>query len=124
MSTSKGARARQEEVGVFPQLDLLWALGSLSALHRRVFSADLLQREFPGEGNVAKLIQAASSLGFKVKQIHPKAGKLAGLPLPLLVAVKGGASEGEGGSHTHRLALITAITSDQAVLFAAGTNTP
>lgn len=101
----------------FPQLDLIWALGSLSALHRRAFSADLLQREFPGEGSQANLVQAARRLGFKVKQID--AGRqLSGFPLPLVVLLR--PQEGDG----ERLGLVTAVAHDHAVIFAAGTNTP
>ena len=51
------------------------------------FSAEMLAREFPGHGNAAVLMQAARRLGFRVKPIAVQAGKLAGLPLPLVVTL-------------------------------------
>jgi subfamily B ATP-binding cassette protein HlyB/CyaB len=101
----------------FPQADLLWALGSVAALHRTPFSADLLAREFPGEGNGSKLVQAARTLGFHIKTIRVVAAKLARLPLPVLVVLKGDDAAG-------RLALVTAANDEAAVLFEGGTNTP
>ncbi|MEP6791750.1 MAG: peptidase domain-containing ABC transporter, partial [Ramlibacter sp.] len=100
-------------VGTFAQADLLWALGSLSALHRRGFSAELLAREFPGECNAATLVRAARKLGFHIKAIKVSAGKLEGLPLPLVVATA-----------QQQLGLITAAANGEAVFFSAGTNTP
>lgn len=84
----------------FPQADLLWALGSVSALHRTAFSADLIAREFPGEGSVGNLVHAARTLGFHIKTITVSA-RLTRLPLPVLVVLKGEDS-------TDRLGLITA----------------
>jgi subfamily B ATP-binding cassette protein HlyB/CyaB len=104
------------KASAFPQADLLWALGSVSALHR-TFSADLIAREFPGEGSVGNLVHAARTLGFHIKTITVSAAKLARLPLPVLVVLKGDDS-------TDRLGLITAATDEAAVLFEGGTNTP
>jgi VCBS repeat-containing protein len=101
----------------FPQADLLWALGSVSALHRAAFSADLIAREFPGEGSVGNLVHAARTLGFHIKTITVSAAKIARLPLPVVVILKGDDS-------TDRLGLITAATDEAAVLFEGGTNTP
>ncbi|MFC5499625.1 ABC transporter transmembrane domain-containing protein [Caenimonas terrae] len=105
------------KLDAFPQADLLWALGSVSALHRTAFSAELVAREFPGEGSVTKLVQAARTLGFHIKTIHVSADKLARLPLPVLVVLKGEAAE-------DRLALVTAANEEAAVVFEGGTNTP
>jgi subfamily B ATP-binding cassette protein HlyB/CyaB len=105
------------KASAFPQADLLWALGSVSALHRTAFSADLIAREFPGEGSVGNLVHAARTLGFHIKTITVSAAKLARLPLPVLVVLKGDDS-------TDRLGLITAATDEAAVLFEGGTNTP
>ncbi|MBI2770196.1 MAG: peptidase domain-containing ABC transporter [Burkholderiales bacterium] len=99
--------------GTYVQADLLWVLGSLSALHRRGFSADLVAREFPGECTPATLVRAARKLGFHIKAIRISAAKLAGLPLPLVVATT-----------QQQLGLITAAANGEAVFFSAGTNTP
>ncbi|MCY7370060.1 MAG: hypothetical protein LH479_04120 [Polaromonas sp.] len=89
----------------------------MSALHRTAFSADLIAREFPGEGSVAKLVQAARTLGFHIKTVQVSAAKLARLPMPMVVVLKGDADSA-------RLGLITAADSAGAVLFEGCTNTP
>ena len=101
----------------FPQADLVWALGSVSALYRTAFSADLIAREFPGEGDVAKLVQAARKLGFRIKAVRVCGSTMRRLPLPLLLVLRGDPS-------SDRLGLITAADSQGAVLFEGGTNTP
>ncbi|MDB5942051.1 MAG: transporter related, partial [Ramlibacter sp.] len=113
------SRRRREapESSAFPQADLLWALGSVSALHRTAFSAELIAREFPGEGSVAKLVHAARTLGFHIKTVRISAAGLARLPMPVLVVLKGDAS-------SDRLGLVTAADAQGAVLFEGGTNTP
>ncbi len=99
----------------------------MAALHRQAFSAEMLAREFPGPGSAAVLTQAARKIGFHVKPVAVRASKLARLPLPLVVALKVQGAEAEltePTEPTQRLGLITAIQGDQAVLFAAGNNTP
>jgi ATP-binding cassette, subfamily B, bacterial HlyB/CyaB len=110
----------------FAQIDLVWALGSLCALHQRSFSPDLLTREFPGQATTATLIQAARRLGFRVKQVALDTQTLAGLPMPLLVALKPASEGGEPSAEVAptRLGLITNVTDGQVVFFAAGSNTP
>jgi subfamily B ATP-binding cassette protein HlyB/CyaB len=109
------------------QADLIWALGSLCALHRRPFSAELLLREFPGAPTRSTMIQAGRKLGFKAKSITVSPAKLTGLPLPLLVALNAGQPAlgvEPDASLTQRLALITAVAQDHVILFTAGTNVP
>jgi ATP-binding cassette, subfamily B, bacterial HlyB/CyaB len=131
------ARATGRAPTALVPAQLLWALGSLSALHHKSFSAELLAREFPAtEGephNESTLIQAAQRLGFKVKAAQVKAAHLAGLPLPLLVALQPEAetiqasqnsSTGLASTECVTLALITAATADKLVLFRAGNNLP
>ncbi len=89
------------------QRELVWALGSICALHRISFSAELLQKEFPPDdaalaeavaasaatGNItqeatyqeASLIRAAKALGLRIKAVRFQAHQAQGLPLPLLV---------------------------------------
>ena len=86
-------------------------------MHRTAFSAELIAREFPGEGTVAKLVHAARTLGFHIKTVRISAAKVARLPLPVLVLLKGDAD-------SDRLGLITAADGGDAVLFEGGTNTP
>lgn len=129
----RAAAAAQAEVR-YPQTDVLWALGSIAALHRRAFSAELLAREFPGAGNPSVVLQAARKLGLRVKALSIDPTKLERLPLPLLVALRPDAvgvtmapaplPEAEAPCHEQRLGLITAITGGRAVLFAGGHNTP
>jgi ATP-binding cassette, subfamily B, bacterial HlyB/CyaB len=117
----------------FAPAHLLWALGSVCALHGKSFSAELVAQEFPASEaeppTEATLIQAATRLGFRIRRIELSATHLSGLPLPLLIQTKSSiavsvepsavsAPESEG------LALITAVQSDKAVLFSAGANQP
>lgn len=78
----------------FQAQHLIWALGSICALHQRNFSPDMLVQEFPPEVSEAgahygesTLLHAAHSLGFRVKRIALTAKDCAGLPLPLLVQI-------------------------------------
>jgi ATP-binding cassette, subfamily B, bacterial HlyB/CyaB len=70
----------------------LWALGSLSALHGKSYSAELLAREFPVTAdepyNESTLIQAAQRLGFRVKAAKVTGQRIVDLPLPILVVVQ------------------------------------
>jgi ATP-binding cassette, subfamily B, bacterial HlyB/CyaB len=127
---------------------LLWALGSLCALHHKSFSAELLAREFPATAeephNESSLIQAAGKLGFKVKAMQlSSTTQLAKLPLPLLVGlapktpapneepVSPATGSGQAGwvdpmlsSERTSLGLITAATADKVVLFTATSSQP
>lgn len=120
--TEDGARVPRD--GAFPQADLLWALGSVCALHRRVFSAELLKREFPGEGDEAALVHAARTLGFRIKRIELAAGRLGDLPLPLVLALRPAVQDGPPAGMGLRLGLVTAASQGRLVFFEAGTNTP
>jgi ATP-binding cassette, subfamily B, bacterial HlyB/CyaB len=130
-------RAASQLPAVFVPAELLWALGSLSALHHKSFSAELLASEFPATAedppNESTLIQAAIRLGFKVKATQIQAHQIANLPLPLLIALQPSGpadtdntsdSNSSANTNTVSLALITAATADQLVLFKAGSNQP
>jgi ATP-binding cassette, subfamily B, bacterial HlyB/CyaB len=92
------------------QRELVWALGSICALHRISFSAELLQKEFPPDDSAvaeaaqihptqkkgahqasyqeASLIRAAKALGLRIKAVRFQAHQVQRLPLPLLVQLK------------------------------------
>ena len=120
----------------FAPEDLLWALGSLSGLHNKSFSSELLAREFPATNeephHESTLIQAAQCLGFKVKAAQVSVAQIASLPLPLLVTLQPERINQEGANPSTdsgpavraTLALITAATADKVVLFTAGNNQP
>ncbi len=99
---------------------LLWALGSLCALHRKSFDARLLNQEFPASTDTpydeSTLIRAAQALGFRIKAIAFKAKKAQGLPLPLVVQLK--------CDPNSSLALITAADTDHIVYFQPGSQQP
>jgi ATP-binding cassette, subfamily B, bacterial HlyB/CyaB len=112
---------------------LLWALGSLCALHRIAFDARLLQREFPASPDApydeSTLIRAADALGFRIKAIRFAAKKAQSLPLPLLVQLKATtASDPNQASQrsppSSQLALITAADPDHIVYFQPGSQQP
>lgn len=113
---------RAERGGVLLQEDVIWALGSLAALHRRPFSARLLTHEFPGPASTETLVRASRKLGLRIRGIQARAAALARLPLPLLVGVR--PAEGSAPDAPQRLGLVTTAASGQFVYFAAGTNQP
>ena len=129
--------ADSEQLTVISSVELIWALGSLCALHRKTFDAALLANEFPSTpeepANQSTLIQAAQRLGFKVRAIKISAKSLQKLPLPVLVAVshvsEASDTASDGGGATAKLpgtslALITAANSNQAILFEPGQTQP
>ncbi len=101
---------------VWGEAHLLWALGSLCALHRKSFDARLLSQEFPVSADApydeSTLIRAAQALGFRIKAVPFKAKKAQNLPLPLLVQLRA-----DSGAS---LALITAADADNLVYFQPG----
>jgi subfamily B ATP-binding cassette protein HlyB/CyaB len=97
----------------FSQLHLVWALGSMSALHQRAFDSNTLMRELPSECNEATLLSAARGLGFLVKRARLKIDHLGRAPLPMLAAC---------GVDPSRLVLVTEVTSQHVVYFEPGTN--
>ena len=72
MTRARGGTAPR----ALPQQQLLWALGSLCALHRQPFAAELVAREFPPPCTQATVIAAGRALGFKVREIVLKASRI------------------------------------------------
>jgi len=68
--------------------DLIWALGSLCALHRIPFDAQLIQKQFPPPYTTDTLIHAARELGFKIKLGESELEALSDLTSPCLAMVK------------------------------------
>jgi ATP-binding cassette, subfamily B, bacterial HlyB/CyaB len=102
-----------------PYPALIWALGSLCALHQRTFDAALIIREFPvAEGEPATesmLIRAAIALGFRAQSVSISARKISGFPMPLLVAL-----HDPEDSNAFKLGIITAASTEKVVLFEPG----
>lgn len=67
---------------------LIWALGSLCALNRIPFDAELLLKQFPPPYNSDVLIQAMRALGFRVKLSPQTLEGLSELAAPCLVLLK------------------------------------
>lgn len=113
---------------VLPVPDLVWALGSLCALHRLPFSADLLVKQFPPPYRHDTLVQAARALGFKTKDKAVPAEQLHQHVFPCLVWLKGAASAiGDAGPSEQspaRVVLITKAEPGKVVYFAPGSQTP
>jgi len=106
---------------------MLWALGSLCALHRVPFSVELLARDFPPPCNVATLVSAARALNFRTRKIKLKVERLERQVFPLLVElrVSGEPAAGDGEPAPEpMLGIITAAADGRAVLFVAGSNQP
>ncbi len=116
--------AKARVVANFDASHLIWALGSVCALHHRVFSPNMLAQEFPPEINgvgsqpphytESTLLHAAHRLGFRVKSIVLTAKDCASLPLPLLVQIAPRESEAADAAN---LGLVTAADATAIVLF-------
>jgi ATP-binding cassette, subfamily B, bacterial HlyB/CyaB len=122
-----------------PLQDVIWALGSVSALNHRAFDAELLIRELPAPPlTTDALMSSARSLGFRIKRQSVAQGELAQLTMPCLAvlwdappppeAQRADAAPAEAvppaePASTHaRLALIVQMSDTQVMLFRAGTN--
>jgi subfamily B ATP-binding cassette protein HlyB/CyaB len=99
--------------------DFVWALGSLCALHRVAFDAELVLREFPPPHGEASFIGAARSLGFRCKATGVRSGGIGKLALPCVLALKPTEDQDVG-----RLVLLTQASVDQCIIFRSGSNTP
>src|SRR5277367_3041253 len=122
-----------------PLQDIVWTLGSVSALHHRPFDPELLLRELPAPPATSDtLITAARSLGFRIKRYTAARGKLARMTMPCVGLMKEPASSNldacdspdaarpaavlsDAGSRA-RPALIVQATDEHVMLFRAGTN--
>ena len=108
------------------QSDVLWALGSVCALHGVAFDVALVAREFPpldGDASSrASFIAALRSLGFRVKQHRMPARQVERMVFPLVVQLRGIASGGDATYPT--LGIVTAASDGKLILYRAGSNRP
>jgi subfamily B ATP-binding cassette protein HlyB/CyaB len=107
--------------------DLIWSLGSISALHQRPFDASLLIRELAAPPlTTDALITAARALTFRIRREAVPARELAHCATPCLVVLRqiseGAGNEAEQGRSPARLGLVAQATDGHIVLFRAGTN--
>ncbi len=122
---------------------MVWALGSLCALHRLPFSAELLIKQFPPPYAHDTLVQAARTLGFKTKDKSIRADQIRRQVFPCIAwlnPVSPAAVEAPAESNTDepgtngtngisaapaaRLVLITQAESDKLIYFEPGKQTP
>ena len=68
--------------------DLIWALGSLCAIHRIPFDVQLLLRQFTPPYTTDTLIHAARELGFKIKLTRNTPENLIDVTTPCLAMMK------------------------------------
>jgi subfamily B ATP-binding cassette protein HlyB/CyaB len=116
-------KGRQALVEAVLRDDFVWALGSVCALNRIPFDAELLLKQFPPPHSTESLIRAGRALGFKVRQQSVAAEEIRRLPLPCLLEIHAAANDA-AKAEPRRLALVTEARDDRLVLFEPGTNTP
>jgi ATP-binding cassette, subfamily B, bacterial HlyB/CyaB len=111
--------------------DVIWALGSLCALSRKPFDADLLTRQLPPPTTTDTLIAAARSLGFRIRQRSQPAASLGSMSLPCLVLLRDEVPLEDSRPEVSaaamppiRVALVAQATDQVVVFFPAGTNAP
>lgn len=119
---------------------LVWAVGSLCALNRVPFDADIFLKQFPPPCTADTLIHAARALGFRIKRTHKRIESLHEVTVSCLALIESPSSiaieasdtaEPEDATHPaiaqanpNSLALITQVSDDSIQFFEAGTNTP
>jgi subfamily B ATP-binding cassette protein HlyB/CyaB len=121
---------------VLDPADFVWALGSLCALNKVPFDAELLLKQFPPPYTTDTLIHAARALGFRIK-FQPRDastfGETATPCVALLAPVRVSTGEaddtetpqpGVDQDQQAGLSLVTEVTPERIVLFEAGTNAP
>ncbi|MDY0035160.1 MAG: peptidase domain-containing ABC transporter [Zoogloea oleivorans] len=117
-----GLHARDGARWTLDPAHFVWALGSLCALNRVPFDAELLLRQFPPPYNTDTLVHAARALGFRIKFKALSASQLGTAAFPcvaLLAPVESAEEEGAAG-----LGLVTDISAQRVLFFAACTNAP
>ena len=82
-SESKSAQSRWQ----IDPAHLVWAVGSLCALHRIPFDAELLLKHFPPPYTTDTLIHAARALGFRIKRKACVAARLGRVTTPCIVVL-------------------------------------
>jgi ATP-binding cassette, subfamily B, bacterial HlyB/CyaB len=103
---------------------LVWAMGSLCALNRIAFDAELLLKQFPPPCTTDHLVHAARALGLRVKLKKCKPAALGKMPLPCLAPISGEKAQAKDEAAPTTLALITRVTPEAIHYFEAGANTP
>lgn len=106
-----------------PQDEILWAMGSMCALHRRPFSVELVAKDFPPPCTTQTLVAAARALSFKIKPFKVQASRLDRMALPLIVGMKQ-LEPVDGQPRSPSLAIVTAVQEGQVAFFPSGQNTP
>ena len=100
--------------------DFVWALGTLCALHRVPFDADLFLKQFPPPYSVEKLLAALGALGFHAGQAST-ASIGAGTTCPCVVFERDAT---ESGEPQLRAAIVAKCDRDQAVVFKSSSRDP
>ena len=103
--------------------DVIWLLGSLSALYRLPFEASLIEQEFPPPYTLATLHEAARALGFRTGVVAPADVDWQKLPLPAIVFLQT-VTVPEGPPPACHSVLIVNTDGQSLLCFAAGKQTP
>ncbi|KFB77460.1 peptidase domain-containing ABC transporter [Candidatus Accumulibacter cognatus] len=103
--------------------DVIWLLGSLSALYRLPFEASLIEQEFPPPYTLATLHAAARALGFRTGVVAQADVDWQKLPLPAIAFLQTAAVPDGPPPACHPVLIVN--TDGQSLLcFAAGKQTP
>ncbi|ACV35989.1 peptidase domain-containing ABC transporter [Accumulibacter sp.] len=103
--------------------DVIWLLGSLSALYRLPFEASLVEHEFPPPYTLATLHEAARALGFTTGVVALAEVEWRKLPLPAVGFLRAAAVP-EGRQAACQPLLIVSTDGQSLLCFAAGTQNP
>ena len=125
LSAQRGTVATQPTAGggaqgAVPKDDFVWVLGTLCALHRVPFDADLFLRQFPPPYSVEKLLGALGALGFHAGQAST-ASIGARTTCPCIAFER---AEAESGEPQLRVAIVAKCDTGQAVVFKSSSRDP
>jgi ATP-binding cassette, subfamily B, bacterial HlyB/CyaB len=115
-SRSQGAGQARERLAclTFETSDFIWALGSVCALNKRSFNAELLAKSFAPPYDSAALKMIGQELGLSLRPQVTRLEALSGLAAPFLVVLLPSSAEAPLG---HRLAIVVQCDQERAVVF-------
>lgn len=126
-AAAKWRGAREVSTWQLDAAHLVWALGSLCALSRIPFDADLLLKQFPPPYTTDTLIQAAQALGFRIQCRRGDVSVLSQMVTPCLALLAPEQQDRRGESSVMsraNLGLVTKASDERIQYFSAGTTAP
>ena len=124
---SKGmsrAPAAHAPAFTFSTGDIVWVMGSFSALNRKPFDAELLVKQFPPPYSADSFIHAARALGFRIKRRDCDSAAVLKLSLPCLAILNEPEASGDTAAESANDTVAAAEAAANAIRQAASPESP